>query len=117
LDADRFRLVLTLTVAAEENDMAHTRQIVDWRKALKEGKTAGSIWSGRGNGDHLKNQHQRVDSDKTAVAAGNQYGSVHVKAYKTHGVILIKGPDGKTIQKIPFGTPPASAFGTIPPVL
>ena len=90
-----------------------TRQIVDWRKAVEDGGTAGSIWSGRGKGDHLKNQHQRIDPDKTAVAVGNQFGSAWIKMYKTHGVVLVKGSNGKTIQKFRIATP-ESSFEVIP---
>ena len=89
-----------------------TRRIVDWRKAIKEGKTAGSIWTGRGKGDALQNQHQREDPDKTAVAAGNQYGSALIKMYKNHGVVIIKEP-GKPDLKIPIARP---GFDKIPPV-
>ena len=51
------------------------RRIVDWRQAVRDGDVAGSIWSGRGKGDHLKNQHQRVNPDKIAVACGNLFGA------------------------------------------
>lgn len=76
-----------------------------WREALAEGKVAGSIWRGRKRGAHLKNQHQKVDSDKVAVAAGNQFYSVWVHAYPKKVVVTHHDKTGKRILREEFPTP------------